>query len=187
MGSVVCSRQGCYLAQGVGDLQKGERLVQNNFSLDKILRYGSWVNMDFLFLSSLSQRDILLLLEFVGSYDVACQWATHLWKRLLIYPPSLRFNYQSKAFKFLVPKFHLPAHVPKCQKLFSFNFAKGVGRTEGEAPERGWACLNWAAASTVEMGPGFRRDVMDDHLGDFNWQKTCNIGLYSLYLPRLIC
>jgi hypothetical protein len=159
--------------------------TKQSFSPDQTLRYGSWVNMDFLFLSSLSQRDILLLLEFIVSYDVACQWAIYLWKRLLVYPPPLRFDYQSKAFKFLVPKFHLPAHIMKCQKTFSFNFAKGVGRTEGEAPERGWAILNWAAASTVEMGPGFRRDVMDDHLGDINWQKTCNMGLYRLHLPTL--
>jgi Kyakuja-Dileera-Zisupton transposase len=133
--------------------------------------------MDFLFISSLSQWDILHLLEFIASYDVACQWSTHFWKRMLLYPSWFQFDYQSKLFRFLVPKFHLAAHIMKCQTEFSFNFTKGVGRTEGEAPERGWAGLNWAAASTVEMGPGFRRDVMDDHLGNINWQKTSNMGL----------
>jgi hypothetical protein len=133
--------------------------------------------MDFLFISSLSQRDILHLVEFIASYDVACQWSTHFWKRMLLYPSWFQFDYRSKLFRFLVPKFHLAAHIMKCQTEFSFNFTKGVGRTEGEAPERGWAGLNWAAASTVEMGPGFRRDVMDDHLGNINWQKTSNMGL----------
>jgi hypothetical protein len=96
---------------------------------------------------------------------------------MLLYPSSLQLDYRSKFFTFLVPKFHLAAHILKCQMAFSFNFTKGVGRTEGEAPKQGWAGLSCAAASTMEMGPGFRRDVMDDHLGDINWQKTSNMGL----------
>ncbi|KAG5223204.1 CxC2 domain-containing protein [Salix suchowensis] len=34
---------------------------------------------------------------------------------------------------FLVPKFHLPAHIMACQSSFSFNYTRGVGRTDGEA------------------------------------------------------
>ncbi|KAK0488338.1 hypothetical protein EDD18DRAFT_1311308 [Armillaria luteobubalina] len=44
-------------------------------------------------------------------------------------PPELR------DILYLVPKFHLPAHVLKCRDNFSFNFSAGVGRTDGEAPE----------------------------------------------------
>ncbi|KAG6826461.1 hypothetical protein H0H92_015732, partial [Tricholoma furcatifolium] len=41
----------------------------------------------------------------------------------------------------------------------------------GEAPERGWAAINAVANSMKEMGPGSRRDTLDDHFGDYNWRK----------------
>ena len=72
-------------------------------------------------------------------------------------------------FHFLIPKFHLLAHIMACQNVFSFNFNRHVGRTDGEAPERGWSQINAATTSTAEMGPGHRRDTLDDHFGDVNW------------------
>ncbi|TFK57878.1 hypothetical protein BDN72DRAFT_732579, partial [Pluteus cervinus] len=74
-------------------------------------------------------------------------------------------------FTYLVPKFHLPAHVGKCQTQYSFNLHPHVGRTDGEAPERGWSHINPIAMSTSEMGPGSRRDTLNDHFGDWNWKK----------------
>ncbi|KAG1856429.1 hypothetical protein F4604DRAFT_1931841 [Suillus subluteus] len=75
-----------------------------------------------------------------------------------------------------VPKFHLPAHIASCQTKFSFNFIKGVGWTDGKAPECGWADINPIATSTREMGPGSRRDTLDDHFNDWNWKKVCSMG-----------
>ncbi|KAG1887643.1 hypothetical protein F4604DRAFT_1674832 [Suillus subluteus] len=63
-----------------------------------------------------------------------------------------------------------------CQTKFSFNFIKGVGRTDGEAPEHRWADINPIATSTREMGPGSRRDTLDDHFNDWNWKKVCSMG-----------
>ncbi len=83
---------------------------------------------------------------------------------------------------FLVPKFHLPAHVEACHNAFSFNLTKNVGHTDGEAPERGWSDINAAAGSTREMGPGSRRDTLDDHLGDWNWKKTVNLSMCAIAL-----
>ena len=90
-----------------------------------------------------------------------------------------------KSVLFLVPKFHLPAHVEACNLQFSFNLTKGVGRTDGEAPERGWANINPAAQSTKEMGPGSRRDTLDDHFGDWNWKKMIKLGkvFFRLHAP----
>ncbi|KAG1772260.1 hypothetical protein EV702DRAFT_1181338 [Suillus placidus] len=72
--------------------------------------------------------------------------------------------------------FHLPAHIAKCQTLFSFNFMCFVGRTDGEAPERGWLNINPMASSTKAMGPSCRRDTLDDHFGDWIWKKTVGLG-----------
>ncbi|KAJ7270337.1 hypothetical protein C8J57DRAFT_1435473 [Mycena rebaudengoi] len=72
--------------------------------------------------------------------------------------------------------FHLPAHIEACNILFSFNLTPFVGQTDGEAPERGWANVNPLAASTKEMGPGSRRDTIDDHYNDWNWKKIIAMG-----------
>ncbi|KAG5634322.1 hypothetical protein H0H81_002404 [Sphagnurus paluster] len=70
------------------------------------------------------------------------------------------------------PKFHLPTHKPECHVNFSFNFTPHVGCTDGEALECGWAAINAVSSSTKNMGPGSRRDTLDDHFGDYNWRKS---------------
>ncbi|KAG2365204.1 hypothetical protein BDR07DRAFT_1449868 [Suillus spraguei] len=142
VGTVDCARHNMKRPNGVGDLQKGEKC---------------YLNMDYLFFSSLRHSTVDALNV---SYDIACQWHKHLWSRMLSLPPSHHFNY-----------FHLPAHVSKCQTIFSFNFTRFVGRTDGEAPD------------TKAMGPGCRRDTLDDHFGDWNWKKV--VGLGSLLLLKI--
>lgn len=137
--------------------------------------------MDYLFFSALSQRRVNVLNI---SYDIACQWHKHIWQRMSTMPAHLRLDHASKLVRFFVPKFHLPAHILKCQSTFSFNFSKNVGRTDGEAPERGWSNINPVASSTKEMGPGSRRDTLDDHFSDWNWKKLVGLGTCSLSLQR---
>lgn len=137
--------------------------------------------MDYLFFSSLKDINVV---ELVVSYDIACQWSVHLWDRMNQYPTTLHINSNDQAeYVFLVPKFHLPAHVGECQTKFSFNFNIRVARTDGEAPERGWAHIDPLAPSTREMGPGSRRDTLDDHAGDRNWKKTIFMGKSDAGLP----
>lgn len=113
--------------------------------------------------------------ELVISYDIACQWHKKLMQRIGRLPRSIRPTYLT-ALTVLIPKFHLPAHVEYCHRTYSFNLTKGVGRTDGEAPERGWARMNDASKSTTEMGPGLRRDTLDDQFGDEAWQITKRLG-----------
>jgi hypothetical protein len=130
--------------------------------------------MDYMFFSSLQNSKII---QVVVSYDIVCQWAVNIWERMSTYPHWMQIDHTGeKSFYFLIPKFHLPAHVMACQTVFSFNFNRYVGRTDGEAPERGWARINPVAASTSEMGPGHCRDTLDDHFGDGNWKKTTLMG-----------
>ena len=102
------------------------------------------------------------------------------------FPLSWRINTHEVDIRFLVPKFHLPAHIESCQQSFSFNYAKFVGRTDGEAPERGWSNLNGLAYSTREMGPGARQDTIEDHLGDWNWKKIIAMGKPSRFFPKIL-
>ena len=118
--------------------------------------------MDYPFCSTLRYNSVMDLNVF---YDITCQWSKHLFKHLdtrlnLLPCPLLERN-----LAFFILKFHLPTHIEKCQTAFSFNFIPGVGHTDGEAPERSWVNINLVASSTKEMGPGGRRNVLDNHFG----------------------
>ncbi|KIK93189.1 hypothetical protein PAXRUDRAFT_26425 [Paxillus rubicundulus Ve08.2h10] len=117
------------------------------------------------------------------SYDITCQWHKALWHQMQNFPPSLHLDYKSMEVTFLVPKFHLPTHISHCQWLFSFNLIRGIGHTDGEALECGWANINPIASSTKEMGLGLHHNTIDDHFGDWNWKKF--IGLGEMILKKI--
>ncbi|KAJ3537962.1 hypothetical protein NMY22_g5368 [Coprinellus aureogranulatus] len=159
MGSAQCGRHDMKRPCGVGDLQKGER----------------YVNMDYFFISTLF---LFALVRLIVTYDIACQWSKNLHARCAAYAKTKPNTFSEKPdldIKFAVPKFHLPAHIPACQLQYSLNRLPGVGRTDGECPERLWSTFNGLAYSTREMGPGSRRDTLDDNFGDHNWRKTTEL------------
>ncbi|KAJ7170315.1 hypothetical protein C8R43DRAFT_1120743 [Mycena crocata] len=156
VGSVSCSRHELFRPCGTGDLQKGER----------------YSNMDYLFFSSLIG---MTLKTVVSSYDIACQWGRNFATRAKAMPKRMQLPEGVKVL-FKVPKFHLPPHVKKCHGPYSFNYTKGVGRTDGEGVERNWSWLNWAARFISVMGPGSREDTIDDLCGFSNWKKTVDLG-----------
>lgn len=143
-----------------------------------------YANMDYLFFSTLLGT---ALLTFVVSYDICCQWSINLWKRMQLFPPDYHLDTSRLKFTFVVPKFHLNAHVAKCQTSYSLNYTPFVGRTDGEAPERGWADINRVASSTKEMGPGSRRDTLDDHFADWNHKKIVGMGTFFSFQALWSC
>ncbi|KAG0693366.1 hypothetical protein DFH29DRAFT_985501 [Suillus ampliporus] len=134
LGTIDCTCHNMKLPNGVGDLQKGER-----YALECIYQHGFFVL--FSFTSPLSRKS-------VGQDG----------------KPSRRLPAQlhNQNCSFFVPKFHLPAHIAKCQTAFSFNWSRWVRHTDGEAPERGWSNINPVASN--------------DHFGDWNWKKVVNLG-----------
>jgi hypothetical protein len=128
--------------------------------------------MDYITILSIQ---IFLQLFFI-SYDIACQWFIHLLMRLAQIDPTCPLLSPDVEIRFLVPKFHLPAHIPACRNRFAFMLTPGAGLGDGEAPERGWGELGPLATSTREMGPGTRRDTLDHHFGDYNWRKIVRLG-----------
>ncbi|KAJ7841679.1 hypothetical protein B0H13DRAFT_1910144 [Mycena leptocephala] len=117
----------------------------------------------------------ITLLTIVASYDIACQWSRKFLDRAQAMPSNMKLpNWIKVLFK--VPKFHLPPHVKECHGPYSFNYTKGVGRTDGEGVERNWSWLNSAARSISVMGPGAREDTIDDLCGFSNWKKTVDFG-----------
>ena len=100
--------------------------------------------MDYLFFSTLEGSE---LTDLVVSYDITCQWSVKIWEHMAQYSCWLHYDPIGCKFTFLVPKFHLLAHIEKCQTSFSFNLTLRVGRTDGEALEQGWADINCVATS----------------------------------------
>jgi hypothetical protein len=138
--------------------------------------------MDYLFYQTFKGT---LVLMFVISYDIACQWSINLYERMFALDHEFFLFDNTHYIRFLVPKFHLPAHVEQCRLNFSFNYTKNVGRTDGESPERGWVKLNILAPSMREMGPGRRRDTIDCNIGDENWKKFFGTGKRSIHTTVL--
>ncbi|KAJ7153131.1 hypothetical protein C8R43DRAFT_1126970 [Mycena crocata] len=162
IGAVDCARHNIKRPNAVGDLQFGER----------------YINIDYMFFKSMAGTS---LDRFFVSYDIACQWHKNIWVRMAKYNPEIRYIHDvGKFMTFLVPKFHLPAHIEACNLNFSFNLTRWVGRTDGEAPERGWVNANPLAGSTKEMGPGARRDALDNHFNDWNYKKIIALGRVML-------
>ncbi|KAJ6498612.1 hypothetical protein DFH09DRAFT_1336611 [Mycena vulgaris] len=162
IGTVDYARHNMKRPNGVADLQKGER----------------YINMDYMLWMSLAGYDDLV--QLTVSYDIVCQWHINIWRRLAKYEPELVKRAGKRHFVWLIPKFHLPAHIEACNILYSFNLTPYVGQTDGEAPERGWANANPLASSTKEMGPGARRDAIDDHFNDWNHKKIIALGRVML-------
>lgn len=135
--------------------------------------------MDYLVWSSF--RDTLLLL-FVLSYDIMCQYSINFWDRMGCNFGGRDWLFLTGAVSFLwvVPKFHLPAHIRKCWEEYNFAFTRWTAHTDGESVERGWSLLNRLRRVLREMGPGAWRDTLEDHVGDHNWKKTFGLGGFCI-------
>ncbi|KIJ11640.1 hypothetical protein PAXINDRAFT_164080 [Paxillus involutus ATCC 200175] len=161
VGAMECTRHNLKRPSGTGGLQVGKK----------------YINMDWMFFSTVKNTNVKVLKV---SYDIACQWHKGLWGQMEMLPEYLQLDHKGLDITFLVPKFHLPAHITPCQSLFSFNWSPGMGCTDGEALERGWANINPMASSTKEMGPGHHHDTLDNHFSDWNWKKVISLGPWVL-------
>lgn len=114
------------------------------------------------------------------SYDIICQWSIYLLQRLAEFPPHLQIELPEGELRLVIPKFHFNGHNEQGHNQYNLNLVRGVGRTDGEEPERGWARNQGTANSTREMGPGSRHDTLEDHFGYGNWQKYIGLGRASM-------
>ncbi|KAK7455778.1 hypothetical protein VKT23_010810 [Stygiomarasmius scandens] len=158
-----CSRHSMKLPGSHVDLQAGERFF----------------NMDFSFLSTLMFTAFTLLLmggDVLLSYDIMCTYIRYLFSRIASYPPQLKPPLTKEHFVGVIPKFHLPGHILDCGLNFNFNYTRYSRRTHGETIKQSWSGSNSLAGSTKVMGPGTRRDVLDDHFGFQNWKKRTTLS-----------
>jgi hypothetical protein len=123
--------------------------------------------MDYIVLSVLSGVDVARV---VISYDIGCQWSKNFKARIKDYPESMRLH-PDTTVEISIPNWHVNGHGSFCRNNYSLNYLPGVGRTCGEDAEPSWAHTNPLAPSTREMGPGARRETLNDHWAGRNFQK----------------
>ena len=100
-------------------------------------------------------------------------------------PDRLKVQIRPQQVTFAIPKAHLKSHGKSCQTKYSLNYLRGSGRTDGEGIERDWAQMNGLVPSVREMGPGNRRETLDEHCGAWNWEKTKKLGMSPLLFISL--
>ena len=149
--------------------------------IDSTTLLARFVNFDFPLVQVMLSIMRLGLRRMVISYDIACKYHINFLKRVRDEAWPLMTLEQQREFLscniiWLVPKFHLAAHIEGCADKFSFNYTKNVGRTCGELVESNWASLGTLATSTREMGFGHRRDTLNDAMADWNWRKAVKEG-----------
>ncbi|KAJ7888386.1 hypothetical protein B0H14DRAFT_3081962 [Mycena olivaceomarginata] len=164
VGGVTCSRHNMWRANGIGDLQVGERQC----------------NIDFVVLSALMTFAMAWL---VLSYDIACQYAVKFWERMAKMPEAMHLKLPPADVWWMVPNFHLPDHLTKCRSPFSFHWMRGAGMTNGEGIEQNWAFSNGAAPSTRLMGPGSRQATLEDVFGFHNYDRL--LAMHRILPKRL--
>ena len=73
--------------------------------------------MDYIFVSAMMDA---LVLNKIVSYDIACQWSLKLLHRVRSISEHSPLLKPDVVLRFVVPKFHLPAHIPACRSKFCF-------------------------------------------------------------------
>ncbi|KAJ7687465.1 hypothetical protein B0H14DRAFT_2653830 [Mycena olivaceomarginata] len=74
------------------------------------------------------------------------------WECMAMMPEAMHLKLPPVNNWWMVPNFHLPDHVTKCRRPFSFHWMQGSGMTNGEGIEQNWAFSNGAVASTRLIG-----------------------------------
>ncbi|KAF8497008.1 hypothetical protein BU17DRAFT_59393, partial [Hysterangium stoloniferum] len=156
--SISCARSGAFFKGGTVDLAKGER-------------YRQICELQYSWIMQMGLHRIII------SYDIACKYHINFMERIAerswpLMTPTEQSLFSALIVVWLVPKFHLAAHIEGCVDKFSFNWTKNVGRTCGELVESNWAALGMMATSIREMGFGHRRDTINDAMCDWNWRKA---------------
>ncbi|PBK84926.1 hypothetical protein ARMGADRAFT_1036848 [Armillaria gallica] len=103
VGAVVCARHDMRCPSSIADLHKGE----------------DYLHMDYVVLKTLQQGTPD---QVVISYDIACQWSVNFWCRAESYGSGFLPPQTPNQIVFLVPKFHLAAHIEKCQDMLDDHF-----------------------------------------------------------------
>ncbi|KAJ6625422.1 hypothetical protein B0H10DRAFT_2161919 [Mycena sp. CBHHK59/15] len=164
VGGVTCAHHNMWRADGIGDLQLGER----------------YCNMDFIVFSAVLNAIIFYL---ILSYNIACQYSKYFWTRMESLPSGMHLLIDQVRVWFKILNFHLPLHKLPCHSPYSFHYMWGAGRIHGETIEQNWEFTNRAAPWTKMMGLGTRAATLEDIFSFHNWRWL--VSWHGIFTKRM--
>jgi hypothetical protein len=129
--------------------------------------------VDYVAFSSVTATPIKIV---VFCYDIACCWIVHLNDRKVGFPKDIMLHPNTTILRVAIPDFHLVGHGVSCQSVYGLLRTPEVGRDASEGIETTWAPTNKIGPSAQEMSRDARRELLDDHFGFSNWEKTKRLG-----------
>ena len=99
---------------------------------------------------------------------------------MMTYPEFMHLPLHKIEVKYVIPMFHIMGHGDDCQMRYSLHYLENMARTDGENIERGWVAFNPTVMQVQEMGSRTCQDVLNFHLGSFNWQRTVSLGMHRV-------
>lgn len=109
------------------------------------------------------------------TYDIACQYKKRWKERIAALPRQLQ-ALPVPVVTWGLPVWHGKGHGIKCEEENSLKYQVGVGKTDGEGPERLWSVLNPLSYMTKEEHHGARHDDIEDFLNMHNHRKNISMG-----------
>ena len=163
IGAIACARHGCFCPSSVVDFPKGEKQMHMDYALSEATKTTNMTTI----------KTLALV------YDVMCEYGVHLDERFLQHiglslPEGLEII---KA----IGLFHVHGHMDVCLHRYATTYIPNLGVIDGEILETLWSVINQTARSTRGATTAHRTEVLDDHMGDSNWKKTINMGVFHFH------
>lgn len=141
------------------------------------------MSMDYLLSESVKTTNMENIPRLALIYDVVCEYGIYLLSCFddhpgLTMPESLEVIQA-------IGLFHVHGHKSDCLHRYATTYIPGLAVIDGEIVETLWAVLNKTARSTRGATIAHRTEVLDDHMGDSNWKKIINMGIF--HPSHLLC
>lgn len=109
-------------------------------------------------------------------YDINCQYSKNLRKRVeagryLHFRPGLNLVAG-------IGMFHVHGHQDVCYGRYAPRFIPGAGQSDGEVLERLFSILNGISTIARTMTLAHRTENVDAHMGDNNFKKMIDMGVF---------
>ena len=136
------------------------------------------MNIDYAFCEAVDACNFTGITQLISFYDVMCEYIKKL-KAQIDRNPFLELLKDIT----IVPGIgllHVTEHREQCYPEYASTFIKHAGIFDGEIIETLWSQLNHCSSYTRNATLAHRAEILDDHMNDSNWQKSSNIGMWTL-------
>jgi hypothetical protein len=142
------------------------------------------MHMDYALSEAAKTTNMTYIQKFALIYDIMCEYGVNLDSRFMEHS-GLALPEGLEMIK-AIGLFHVHGHKEVCLYRYATTYIPDLAVVDGEILETLWSVINQTARSTRGATTAHRTEVLDDHMGDSNWKKTINIGLYDINLDPIL-